>query len=152
VRPSSSPRPLPPGWTARSKRQSTAALPTLTHRDRPGLGSSSTPAAGCPQTPRAVRPSGGGNSRHPMDLGLDVPFASATSVLGGARTGRPQPRDARPSLGGDDPLDPAQAPGDGPSARRCAAGFYRPRDPRRSPFYQLIAEHFPAFKAVYAQR
>jgi hypothetical protein len=77
-----------------------------------------------------------------MDLGQDVLVASATSAPpGGARIGNAQQPDLRLGRGGDDP------PGD-----RSAPGFYRPRDPWRSAFHQLMQEHFPAFQAVYAQR
>lgn len=58
-----------------------------------------------------------------MDLGLDVPVAFAPST------------------------PPANRAGCGKTA-----GFYRPRDPQRSAFYQLIQEQFPTFQAVYALR
>ncbi len=32
------------------------------------------------------------------------------------------------------------------------AGFYRPRQPRQTPFYQLIERFYPEFKAVYEER
>jgi len=31
-------------------------------------------------------------------------------------------------------------------------GFYRPRQPRQMPFYQLVARSYPQFEAVYEER
>lgn len=31
-------------------------------------------------------------------------------------------------------------------------GFYRPRKPRQTPFYQLVERFYPEFKAVYEER
>ena len=31
-------------------------------------------------------------------------------------------------------------------------GLYRPRRPKETPFYQLVEEFYPRFKAVYDER
>ena len=34
----------------------------------------------------------------------------------------------------------------------AGGGFYRPRRPKETPFYQLVEEFYPQFKAVYQER
>ena len=31
-------------------------------------------------------------------------------------------------------------------------GFYHPRQPQQTPFYQLVEEFYPQFEAVYEER
>jgi hypothetical protein len=49
----------------------------------------------------------------------------------------------------------AIASGTAEAGKACcnkAAGFYRPRQPKDSPFYQLIEKYFPTIRSVYEER
>jgi hypothetical protein len=39
-----------------------------------------------------------------------------------------------------------------PCGPKEAGGVYRPRQPKQSPFYQLVGPFYPEFEAVYEQR